>query len=106
MIEEARCPNCRTNLPGGATNCAKCGYGIKDGKPKRVPFPWTLIVVMLLIVPLGTFGTCLVWLTADGRNYGDMKWLSIPLNIDFYSIAVGIVMILTNLVMLTLKRKG
>ncbi|MEI7984912.1 MAG: zinc ribbon domain-containing protein [Armatimonadota bacterium] len=105
MSEQTQCPNCRTNLPGGASYCAKCGYGTKDGKPQRVPFPWVVVVVLMLIVPLGTFGACLVWLTADGRNYGDIMWLSIPLNIEFYSIAVGIVMILVNLMTLVIQGK-
>ena len=68
-------------------------------------FDWKLIAVMIFLVPLATLGTCLGWLTADGRNYGDLKWLSIPLNIDFFSIAIGVVMILTNLVMLAIKRQ-
>lgn len=96
MFENSHCPSCRGKLPGGASYCAKCGYGTKDGNPKRVPFDWKLVASMLFLVPFAVCGGCIALGYAyDSPHKSVVETFAI---IEYSSFGVGIFMILVNLV--------
>lgn len=96
MFEDGRCPNCGTALPGGAKYCAKCGYGTKDGKPRRLPFPWLLIIAMFFFVPPAIFGGCLL-LSPSIDNSKD-NTINIAFLLEIGSIGLALIMVLINIV--------
>jgi hypothetical protein len=99
MFENARCPNRQARLLGAATYCANCGYGTKDGKPRRGPFSWKLIVAITLLVPLAICGGCLV----HGVNIDFPKDNALPIAfwLEVMSIGLGNLMILVNLILIS-----
>ena len=96
MFETNQCPNCKTFLPGGATYCAKCGFGTKDGEPRKALFSWFLIAAMLFLVPFAICGGCIaLGYSYDGPNKGAFNTFA---TLFFVSIGIGILMILVNIV--------
>jgi len=115
VIEEARCPNCGTSLHGGETNCAKCGFVRKivhfanDTSEKELlasrPLPlraWW-ILSLLFIVPLGACGGCWAFgFSIDNSNDG---FINQAFYVEVVSIAIGLVMLLVNIVVSVWRQK-
>ncbi len=108
MIEETSCPNCHTNLPGGAIYCAKCGFVRKivhfanDTSEKELlaskplPFRAWWILSLLFIVPLGACGGC--WVLGFSIDHPDRGFMNQASFVEIVSVAIGLVMLLVNIV--------
>ena len=96
MNENSQCPNCRTNLPGGHSTCPQCGIGSSSehDRIQRAFFPKWVIGLLILVIPLGSCGACLLSnqnVVENGYRFSD-----VIIVVEVVSVIVGLLMINAN----------
>ena len=101
---ETVCPHCLKPKEPSSPYCSKCGFRIQraiEKIPKRYPppFPWALIPILLIIVPLAVCGSC--------SMFDSTLMITLPLlaGVGITSIAFGMIILFANTYEALRKRK-
>ena len=115
MVETTRCPNCQTEISSETLTCPHCGFlrktihfasdplepGLFADRP--LPFHTWTIVTALFFVPLAACGGCLA--AGFSIDHPDSGFANQATFVEIASVAIGIVMLLANIVISVWRQK-